>query len=153
MSHEDLKDRPSAGNVVVVAPSLRHVKALQVLLGDKIPAGEPISLEQAEPMKGQLIFVPVETPIDYARRNEELPLTHGVKRIHKLHMDHKKVSFGALEPRDSFLANDFFILNDTEALAVRDMTGWKYGSQEDGILSRDVLQRFHVEYEALGEQQ
>lgn len=144
------------GKYVVVAPSLRHVKALQTLLGKHFPVGDPITLEEAKEQlvfAQQIIFIEHAKPIDYARRNEELPLTGGVKRVHKLHMDHKKVHFGELEGRDIFLAQDVFLLNDDTALLMRDQTGWKYGNKEEGISTRDVLAKFSDTFVNLGDSQ
>jgi hypothetical protein len=143
------------GKYVVIAPSVRHVKALQTLLGNRFPVGDPITLEEAKEklvFPQMIIFIAHDKPIDYARRNDELPLTGGVKRTHLLRTDHTKVHFGELEGRDIFLANDVFILNDETALLMRDQTGWKYGDKEEGVSTRDVLAKFSDTFVNLGEQ-
>lgn len=143
-----------AGRILVVAPTERHVMALQLLLGNKInqqPAIEYEVLANAPQVsKDRLVWLQVEKPIDYSPRNTELPLTGGVKRTLKFQSQVSRVVLPGMDLRDTFLTVDTFILTDDRCTSLRDQSGMKWGAVETRTPSREVFEKYPETLKSLG---
>lgn len=111
---------PTVGRIIVCVPSLRHVKALQVVLGDRISQEEPVGWDEfyAKPEdyqnKARLIYLKAETTGE---------------------------TIAKLPSRTTFLAEDVFVLVDgKKILPLRDQTSRKWG--DENTLTEDALARY-----------
>lgn len=111
---------PTVGRIIVCVPSLRHVKALQVVLGDRISQEEPIVWEEfhANPddyqNKARLIFLQAETTGE---------------------------TIAKMPSQTTFLAEDVFVFVDgKKILPLRDQTSRKWG--DENTTSEDALARY-----------
>lgn len=136
-----------AERIVVIAPSMRHVKALQNLLFDKLDQRPAVKLADLtlETDKGLLVFAeqkdpfkPVPKPVD----------GFNTKRLRFLTQE-GTLELGGLTFRDSFFTADTIVLDDDRCAPLRDQTGWKWGDKDHGITSEDLLSHYPEEFEKL----
>lgn len=120
------------GRLVVIAPSMKHVLALQETLGEKVSQAEPVPMSvfredpSQYPDTKQLIYILAERP-------------------HKV-----TIHFSTLSKLDMFLAEDVFIIDNTKVTPLRDMTGCKWGCRDQRITSESALRPYRQRLKAQG---
>lgn len=136
-----------AERIVVIAPSMRHVKALQNLLFDKLDQRPAVKLADLTPDtdKAVLVFAEQKDPFKPAPKPVD---GFNTKRLRTMQQE-GTLELGGLTFRDSFFTTDTIVLDDDRCVPLRDMTGWKYGDQAHGITSEDLLSHYAEEFEKL----
>lgn len=120
------------GRLVVIAPSMKHVVALQETLGEKVSQATPVPISEFRkdpslyPDTKQLIFIQADQP-------------------HKV-----KIHFNTLSKLDAFLAEDVFIADGKKVVPTRDMTGCKWGCREKRITTEAALLPYTQRLKAQG---
>lgn len=136
-----------ADRIVVIAPSMRHVKALQNLLFDKLDQRPAVKLTDLtlETDKGLLVFAEQKDPFKPVLKPAD---GFNTKRLRFLAQE-GTLELGGLTFRDSFFTSDTIVLDDDRCAPLRDQTGWKWGDKDHGILSDDLLSHYAEEFEKL----
>lgn len=136
-----------AERIVVIAPSMRHVKALQNLLFDKLDQRPAVKLTDLtlEMDKGLLVFAEQKDPFKPAPKPVD---GFNTKRLRSIQQE-GTLELGGLTFRDSFFTADTIVLDDDRCAPLRDQTGWKYGDKDHGITSEELLSHYAEEFEKL----
>ncbi|MNO21502.1 hypothetical protein D3C76_112760 [compost metagenome] len=113
------------GRIVVMMPSLLHVKALQFLLKDKLSQ---------------------DPPIRYAEFMEDPDKFPDKARLIFLQTDNPNLGWKSMTPKAMFMADEVFALVGKALIPSRDQTGYRWGDQEKGILSVDVFVNYWEAY-------
>lgn len=122
---------PWLGKVVVVAPSKTHLRALQLLLKDK--------LDQQDPIPGEEFLNDPESFKDDPRL---------------IFFERVRPSMLFLEadiftPRDHFFSKETFIIQGTTVETLRDQSGYTWGDKSQQICSKEVLDKYRDIYHSL----
>lgn len=119
---------PVTGRIICVFPSIKHVKALQKLLGTRISQEAPIGWEELH------------------RAPEDFP---DMTRLVFLESNSVGETLLALPAKSSFLSHDTFVMADGRLFSLRDQSGQKWGV--NGGLSEDVFKGFQEVFDSLEE--
>lgn len=120
------------GRLVVIAPSMKHVVALQETLGEKVSQAAPVPISEFRkdpsmyPDPKQLVFIKCARP-------------------HQM-----KIHYSTLSKLDMFLAEDIFVLDSSKVTPLRDMTGCRWGCREKRITSEKALRPYQQRLQAHG---
>ena len=121
------------GSTVIIAPTLRHVKAVQTLLVDKIPQCEPKRYQDALVGRGHVEDVLWLEVKDFSVRESDFMGQRG-KRANWLDL---------IDERDMFYASHFLLVdNEDRLVSIRDQTGCKYGDFEKRIPSETLFANY-----------
>lgn len=135
------------GRIVVVAPSARHVKALQNLLGDKIDQRPAVKLEDLtrDTDIDLVVFAPQPDPFVPVPKKPD-----GFNTIAKrLKSNEGTAKLGGLGWDDSFFSSDTIIVDDDRAVSLRDQSGCRWGDFDQRIPSSQILEGYAAEFEKL----
>jgi hypothetical protein len=115
---------------VVIAPTLRHVKALNALLGEALPS-EVVKFEKGDDWNAQpddkIIYIQIEQPLVQVGRSSYRPATTEIEEF--------------INVADFLSTNQSFIVTEEFSTALIDRDGYRYGNKELGVTSEQVLAR------------
>lgn len=135
-----------AGRVVVVAPSMRHVKALQNLLKDQIDQRPAVKLMELTPETDDKLLVFAESTTPF--KPWVLPTDACSKRLQFLAKE-VILELGQLTGRDTFLTAETFVVDDTRCIAMRDRTSRDWAGTDPKATSEMVFAHYPIEFEKL----
>jgi hypothetical protein len=126
---------------------MRHVKALQNLLFDKLDQRPAVKLsELTTDVDGTvLVFAEQQGPFKPIPKPADGFNTGRMRAM----QNEGTLELGGLTFRDSFFTNDTFVVDDDRCVSLRDMTGFRWGCEDNRILSEELLGHFPEEFEKL----
>lgn len=136
-----------SGRIVVVAPSLRHVRALQNLLIGKIDQRPAVKLDDLVPETDTDILVFAQQPEPFKPTPKPVDGFNPARK--RLFAQEGTLDLGGLSWREGFYTSDLFVVDDTRCVSTRDQTSMRYGDVAQEITSETVLAGFAAEFEKL----